>query len=170
MKVTLKGNKALISELKRLSVKAEQAAAEEIEATAADIDRRAVGRIPVDQGNLKQYQGFEVKGLYAVNFNSAGYAGYQEFGTKTLVSIPQEMKDEAAKFRGKKGSYKEFKAAISEWMRRKGIPQEALYPIMAKIMNVGIRPKPFLYNSWREGIKGIEKRIDAAIQREIDRM
>lgn len=170
MKITLKGNKALISDLRRLSGNMRQAAAEEIEATAADIDRRAVSRIPVDQGKLKQDQGFEVKGLHAVNFNNSGYAGYQEFGTKTKVVIPQEMKDEAAKFRGGKSSKGEFKQAISEWMKRKGIPQEALYPIMAKIMNVGIGPQPFLYNSWREGIKGIEKRIDAAIQREIDRM
>ena len=172
MKVTLKGNKALIRELKNLAHKATVAASEEIEATAVDIDARAVNRLNsyVDTGRLKGAQGFEVKGLHAVNFNSAEYSGYMEFGTKTKVNVPPEMQEEADKFRNGKGSYEQFKENISEWMQRKGIPQEALYPIMAKILRIGISPRPFMYNSFKEGTKGLEKRIDKAIQDQLDKL
>lgn len=170
MKVTLKGNKALIRDLKNLNKSMVAAVGDEIEATAADIDRRAVNRIPVDQGHLKQMQGFEAKGLHAVNFNKANYSGYVEFGTKTLVDVPPEMQEEANKFRNGKGSFKDFKENIAEWMQRKGIPQEALYPIMAKILKIGISPRPFIHNSFKEGTKGLEKRIDKALQDELNKL
>lgn len=142
---------------------------EELEVAAQDLRTRAVGKAPVNSGILRA--GIEVDGkdLSWAVYTVAEYAGYQEFGTKTKVNVPPEMKEEADKFRNGKGTYEQFKAAISEWMRSKGIPSEALWPIMAKIMRVGIEPQPFMYPAYVE-VKGyLDKNIDQVIQRWLDK-
>lgn len=173
MKLRVRGLDKLRRELKELPPKVVRAASEEMEATAADVDAKAVQRLSqtADTGLLKNHNGFEGKGLHWVIFNSAGYAGFHEFGTKTLVDVPPEMREEADKFRASKGgNYEEFRESIAAWMKRRGIPAEALYPIMAKILRIGIAPHPFMYNSFKEATKGLEKRIDAAIQRELNKI
>lgn len=141
---------------------------EEMEIAAQDVRSRAVQAAPVDTGLVRAGISVEGKDLRWVIYTVAKYAGYVEFGTKTKVDIPTEMQDEAAKFRGGGGSYEEFRQAISGWMRRKGIPEEALWPIMAKIMGQGIDPQPFMWPSFKEGTKNIENDIDRVIQRYLD--
>jgi len=42
-------------------------------------------------------------------------------------------------------------------MRNKGIEERFLFPIMMKILRVGIRPQPFLYPAWKNNtIKFLE--------------
>lgn len=141
---------------------------EEMEAKAQEVRTKAVQKAPVDTGLMRAGIDVEGKDLRWVIYTVAEYAGYVEFGTKTKVQVPPEMKEEAEKFRGGKGSYGDFKQAIADWMRRKGIPEEALWPIMAKIMGQGIEPQPFMWPAFKEGTKGIEKDIDAVIQRYLD--
>lgn len=142
---------------------------EEMEVKAEEVRTKAVQKAPVDTGLVRA--GIEVSGkdLRWVIYTVAEYAGYVEFGTKGKVSIPPEMKEEAEKFRSGRGSYGDFKQAIADWMRRKGIPEDALWPIMAKIMGQGIEPQPFMWPAFQEGTKGIEKDIDAVIQRYLDK-
>lgn len=142
---------------------------EEMEIKAQEVRTKAVQKAPVDTGLVRAGIDVEGKDLRWVIYTVAEYAGYVEFGTKGKVSIPPEMKEEADKFRGDKGTYAEFKQAIDEWMRRKGIPEDALWPIMAKIMGQGIEPQPFMWPAFQEGTKGIEKDIDAVIQRYLDK-
>ena len=142
---------------------------EEMEVKAEEVRALAVNKAPVDTGLVRAGIDVEGKDLRWVIYTVAEYAGYVEFGTKGKVSIPPEMEDEAEKFRGGRGSYGDFKQAIADWMRRKGIPEDALWPIMAKIMGQGIEPQPFMYPSFQEGTKGIEKDIDAVIQRYLDK-
>src|SRR5690606_23160663 len=130
---------------------------EEMEVKAQEVRTKAVQKAPVDTGLVRAGIDVEGKDLRWVIYTVAEYAGYVEFGTKTKVDVPPEMKEEADKFRGGKGSYGEFRQAIAEWMRRKGIPEEALWPIMAKIMGQGIDPQPFMWPAFQEGTKGIEK-------------
>lgn len=132
----------------------------EFEVSANKVRNSAIKRVPVDQGYLRNSINVEGKDLLWIVYASAGYAGYQEFGTKTKVDVPAEMQSEAEKFRNGKLSEGDFKNAIAEWMKRKGIPKEALWPIMAKIMKVGVNPQPFMYPGFKDGTKGLEKRIE----------
>lgn len=142
---------------------------EELEIGAQELRNKAVMRAPVNTGILRAGIDVDGKGLMWIVYTVAEYAGYQEFGTKTKVKVPQEMQSEAEKFRSKKGTYEEFKEAIKIWMRQKGIPEDALYPIMAKIMNVGIEPRPFMYPSMKEVEKTLPKELDRVIQRFLDK-
>lgn len=142
---------------------------EEMEVKAEEVRTKAVQKAPVDTGLLRAGIEVEGKDLRWVIYTVAEYAGYVEFGTKTKVNVPAEMQEEADKFRGGKGSYEDFKTAIADWMRRKGIPEEVLWPIMAKIMGQGIDPQPFMWPAFQDGTKGIEKDIDAIIQRYLDK-
>ncbi|MVZ62146.1 HK97-gp10 family putative phage morphogenesis protein [Sphingobacterium humi] len=132
----------------------------EFQVSAQKVRNSAIGRVPVDQGYLRNSINVEGKDLLWIVYASAGYAGYQEFGTKTKVDVPAEMQSEAEKFRNGKLSEGDFKKAIAEWMKRKGIPKEALWPIMAKIMKVGVNPQPFMHPGFKDGTKGLEKRIE----------
>ncbi len=142
---------------------------EELEVSANKVRNSAIRRVPVDQGYLRNSINVEGKDLLWIVYASAGYAGYQEFGTKTKVDVPAEMQSEAEKFRNGKLSEGDFKEAIAEWMKRKGIPKEALWPIMAKIMKVGVNPRPFMYPGFKDGTKGLEKQLDIIIQRYLDK-
>lgn len=82
------------------------------------------------------------------------YGAYMEFGTGAKVSVPSEMTDVAAQFRGgKKGNYKEGLEAIKVWCRAKGIDEKFAYVIFAKILGAGVNPQPFLYPAWKKGKK-----------------
>lgn len=152
------GQKELLSEI-----------SDELQVAAQDGRNRAVAKAPVNSGILRAGIEVEGKDLTWIWYTVAEYAGYQEFGTKTKVDVPPEMSSEADKFRNGKGSYGDFKVAIMDWMRAKGIPAQALYPIMAKIMKVGIDPQPFMYPSLKEVEKYLPGEIDKVIQRYLDK-
>lgn len=168
--VNIKGLDAVLNKFGKAGQKEVlQDISDELQVAAQDLRNKAVQKAPVNSGILRA--GIEVDGkdLAWIVYTVAEYAGYQEFGTKTKVNVPPEMKSEADKFRNGKGSYADFKEAIADWMRSKGIPEEALYPIMAKIMEVGIDPQPFMYPSMQEVAKYIDKAINDAIQRYLDK-
>lgn len=169
LEVKIKGLKEIEKLLGKQGIKALR---QEIEAELHDkalaIQKLARDKAPRDTGILQARIEVDGKDLRWVIYTVAEYAGYVEFGTKSKVQVPPEMKEEAEKFRNGRGSYDEFKQAIAGWMRRKGIPEDALWPIMAKIMGVGIEPQPFMWPSFQEGTKNIEKDIDAVIQRYLD--
>ena len=142
---------------------------DEIEVSAQMVRNEAIKRVPVDQGYLRNSINVEGKDMLWIIYASAGYAAYQEFGTKTKVEIPAEMQSVASQFKGKKLSEGKFKEAIADWMRRKGIPEEALWPIMAKLMSVGVNPQPFMYPGFKQGTKNLEKDIDDIINRYLNK-
>ena len=142
---------------------------DEIEISANRVRNAAIQRVPVDQGYLRNSIAVEGRDMLWIVYASAGYAAYQEFGTKTKVEIPAEMQEVASQFRGKKLSEGKFKEAIADWMRRKGIPEEALWPIMAKLMSVGVNPQPFMYPGFKQGTKNLQKDIDNIINRYLNK-
>lgn len=142
---------------------------DEIEISAQMVRNEATKRVPVDQGYLRNSINVEGKDMLWIVYASAGYAAYQEFGTKTKVEIPAEMQEVASQFKGKKLSEGKFKEAIADWMRRKGIPEEALWPIMAKLMSVGVNPQPFMYPGFKQGTKNLQKDIDNIINRYLNK-
>ena len=142
---------------------------DEIEISANKVRNEAIKRVPVDQGYLRNSITVEGRDMLWIVYASAGYAAYQEFGTKSKVEIPAEMQEVASQFKGKKLSEGKFKEAIADWMRRKGIPEEALWPIMAKLMSVGVNPQPFMYPGFRQGTKNLQKDIDNIINRYLNK-
>ena len=94
------------------------------------------------------------------------YAGYIEFGTGVKVEIPAEMREVAASIRGKGGgSFKEGLKAIKEWCKRKGIDEDAAYPIFVSILNNGQTAKPFLYPAFVKGRKQYIKDLEIELKR-----
>src|SRR5690606_29667210 len=88
---------------------------EEMEVKANEIRNKAKYKAPKDQSYLRGQIKVDVKYLRWVIVALAEYSGYMEFGTKTKVNVPPEMREEADKFRnsgGSKKSYEQFKAAI----------------------------------------------------------
>lgn len=165
--VNIKGLKELQKKLdKQGQKKLIKDISEELEISANVIRNKSINRVPKDQGFLSNSITVDGKDLKWIVDVGADYGAYQEFGTKTKVDVPAEMQSVANEFRNKKMSYTKFKEAIAAWMGRKGIPEGAVYPIMAKILKIGIEPKPFLYPSFKEETANnkIEKEIDRVIQ------
>lgn len=77
----------------------------ELTASVRQINLVQQQRVPVDKGNLKSSLKVYDKEFLDKTIVSTGagssYAPYQEFGTGGLVSIPAELTEEAAQFKGK---------------------------------------------------------------------
>jgi HK97 gp10 family phage protein len=151
--MTVKGINSVISDLRKLGKQAVEEIEEQTEITARNIEKYAKESAPANLGKLGQSIRAERINdtLYKIVAH-APYAAYMEFGTGTKVVVPDELKSIAAQFKGKKtGNFKTALKDIKEWCRLKGIPESAAYPILAKIMRVGITPKPFMYPALLRG-------------------
>lgn len=58
-------------------------------------------------------------------------------------------------------------AAIREWAKRKGIPEEAAFPIARAIAERGTPPSPFLFPSYEEEVPEFAQRLAAALKAEL---
>lgn len=104
--------------------------------------------VPVYQGRLRS----SIKPIMGVSklsgraWTDVGYAAAVEFGTKSLVKVPNEIAQYAAHFRNLgTGDFDELLEQITKWCRKKGIPPEAAYPIARKLATKGQGPQPYLY-------------------------
>jgi hypothetical protein len=155
VKLEIKQNKAYYSNLAN-------AMKEDVEdylfKAITDTEAEAIQAAPSNTSLLRGSAYKEVNGLDGVVGFKAQYAAFQEFGTGTLVNAPSEWTDYASTFKGNEfGSFEDFKDSLRDWMLRKGIDEKYLFPIMMKILKVGIEPQPFLYPAWkRNGLKFLE--------------
>lgn len=118
-----------------------------IEASARKIESQAKRNAPTGANNRLKTS-IDVRGskLEREVFTDVKYAPYVEFGTKSKVEIPPGLEGYAMQFRGGSGgSFTDFEANIKRWAQRKGIPEEAVYPIMKSILHRGIKAQPFLF-------------------------
>jgi HK97 gp10 family phage protein len=148
-----KGINDAISELRKLGKEAIAEIEEQTEISARNIEKYAKNSAPANLGKLGQSIRTEKINdtLYKI-VADAPYAAYMEFGTGTKVVVPDELKSVASQFKGKKtGNFKTALEDIKEWCRSKGISESVAYPILAKIMRVGITPKPFMYPALLRG-------------------
>lgn len=97
------GLASLQSKLKKLPDNIKKELIQDIEDAADTIVMKAVQLAPVDFGVLKQSIGNQAKskGLNYIIFVNADYAPYVEFGTGTLVDVPNELESYAMQFKGK---------------------------------------------------------------------
>jgi hypothetical protein len=101
----VKGINTVISDLRRFGKEAEKDIAGVTELTARNIEKYAKQSAPVNFGKLGQ----SIKAVKIDDFNwsieaggvIAPYAPFVEFGTGGLVEVPEELKEQAIKFKGK---------------------------------------------------------------------
>lgn len=147
IKMTVEGNKSYYSNLSKLYREdVEDFLAEAIQNTETE----AVQAAPSNTSFLRSSAYSEINGLEGLVGFKAQYAAFQEFGTGALVDVPAEWSEYAATFNDSDfGSFEEFKISLLDWMNNKGIEAKFLYPIMMKILRIGIKPQPFLYPAWK---------------------
>ena len=168
----VKGVQGVISELRKFGEKAEKLINAETQSTAFNIEEDAKKRAPKNFGKLAQSistsQPISDKNksiISRVITVNELYGAYMEFGTGSKVNVPAEFADMAATFKGKKqGTFKQGLEAIKVWCKAKGIPEEAAYPIFAKILGAGINPRPFLYPAYIKGKKDYQNNLERILK------
>jgi HK97 gp10 family phage protein len=168
----VKGVSSTIAELRKFGKDVDRVINRETESAANAIMLDAKRLAPANFGKLRQsisiFQPIDARGKnitsYGVYVNEL-YGAYMEFGTGTKIKIPAEFAEMAATFKGgKKGTWKQGLEAIKVWCRAKGIPEEAAYPIFAKILGAGINPQPFLYPAYQKGKKDYLKNLTKVLK------
>jgi hypothetical protein len=166
--IGVKGVSGVIAELRKFGKDAEKQIAGETEAIAFQIEGDAKRLAPKNFGKLAQSISREKikSALYKVTVNEI-YGAYMEFGTGSKIKIPAEFSDMAKTFKGAKSgkTFEQGLEAIKIWCRAKGIPEEAAYPIFAKILGAGVNPQPFLYPAWVKGKKDYLANLKKALDR-----
>ena len=164
--VMIKGLASTIAELRAYGKDIDKMIDAETESIAFQIETDAKKLAPKNFGKLAQsISHAKVKpALYKVTVNEL-YGAYMEFGTGSKVNVPAEFADMAATFKGKKqGTFKQGLEAIKVWCKAKGIPEEAAYPIFAKILGAGVNPRPFLYPAWTKGRKDYQNNLERVLK------
>lgn len=128
----IKGINSVISEIKRYGKEAEKDIAGVTELTARNIEKYAKSVVPTNFGKLGQsIRAVKIDELnWSIEAGGviAPYAPFVEFGTGGLVEVPDELKEQAIKFKGK------------------GIKQ------------INLMPRPYLYPSLLRGrVEYLEK-------------
>lgn len=165
--IDLSGIPKLEKKLKDIESKISIDLAEEVSDAALRIEKQAKRNAPVNLGTLRQsiHATSKDKLTHYVEVG-ASYGAYVEFGTGGKVSIPTGYEQYAATFKGGKGgSLNDMIAALTLWVKRKGLAgtysvksgrrlggkakkseqDEKLARFLAiRILQKGIRPQPYL--------------------------
>ena len=138
----------------------------EIERSARKIEAQAKRNAPTGASNRLKTS-IDVRGskLEREVYTDVKYAPYVEFGTKSKVEIPPGLEGYAMQFKGNRGgSFEDFEASLKLWARRKGIPEEAVYPIMKSILHNGVKAQPFLFPAFFAEQPELIKRLKKVIR------
>jgi HK97 gp10 family phage protein len=134
----IEGLDALIKKLGKLPIQVEKEVANEVNASALNIQSKARRASPVDNGTLRnsiQLESvFKDKRIVYTVGSRLKYAPYVEFGTGGLVSVPAGYEDFAMQFKGTKG-YK-----------------------------INLRPRPYLIPAFESEIPILRKNIQNVIK------
>jgi len=130
--VEIKGLNTVISDLRKYGKEAEKDIAGVTELVARNMEKNAKSLAPVNFGKLGQSIQAVKENDFNWNVEAGGvlapYAPFVEFGTGGLLEVPNELKDQAIKFKGK------------------------------GIKKINLRARPFLYPSLLQGrIEYLEK-------------
>jgi HK97 gp10 family phage protein len=152
IRVRLEGLDKAIRNLESWETEKIQAVANQFSRSALAVEREAKIRVPTNYGKLKTSIQHNITKTDSGRVISADveadteYAAFVEFGTKANVQVPLELAEYARTFYASgTGTFDQLLENIKEWARKKGIPQEAAYPIARKIAREGVRAQPFLF-------------------------
>jgi HK97 gp10 family phage protein len=164
--VNLQGIKEVQEALKNIDVSVKKDVSNEINASALKIQNDAKRLAPVNFGQLRN--GIQLEKVSDLTFSvesKASYSPYVEFGTGGRVSVPADFQAYAQTFKGGKGGkFKDFVAALTLWVKRKGIgngknDKGLAYVIALNILRKGLRPQPFLIPAYEKEKPQLIKRI-----------
>lgn len=118
-----------------------------VAANNSEMAQKARSKAPVDRGQIHQnIEPVKFGELHYGVVANAKHSGWVEFGTGTKVRVPPELAEDAAALKGLRGgTFEEGLRNIRDWCRRKGIDEEAAYPIFISILRKGIEPQPYMY-------------------------
>lgn len=162
--------------LKKLDVRhLEQDITDELAAFGQDVARDAKQLAPVDEGLLKNSIASTSTRLNVTISVNVDYAAYLEFGTRKfaaayVATLPPDWQAFAAQYKGPGGgSFDEFVARLTSWVKRKGFASQATagsnrsksaasiageehaaYRIALSILRNGIRPHPYLFPAFEK--------------------
>ena len=151
--LNIKGLDEAVKKSQGLASQAEKGINDALYAFGFSVEASAKQLAPVDEGRTRNAISTKKKPFGVEIVCAVDYASFHEFGTRQLAaqyvsSLPTEWQQYAATFRGSTGGkFDELLRAIMAWVKRKGIDDDAAYPIAKKIVIQGIRPSPFLYPS-----------------------
>lgn len=177
--IEIKGLAELTKRFKEVPEKVKQQVEIATYLNAEECADNAKSNAPVDMGALRQgiraqKLGKKVFRGYRVVANADGrspYAPYVEFGTGRYVSVPPELARVASRFKGKSpGTFAEAFENIARWAKRKGIPRDAVYPIIMAILRNGTKPKPFIYPAFVRQRKQFINDVEKVVDREIGKL
>lgn len=133
----------LDKKLQKLKKFSKQEFSNQIGFTVADIASKAVSKVPVDTGNLKQSISYGAINKNAYVEAKAVYAPYIEFGTGGFINTndAQELGINPA--------------MIKAMFSGKGVRE------------VNIKPQPYFFNSVREGFNDLLKRLKKTIKTDL---
>lgn len=161
------GFEKLYAKFKSINEAAQQEVKNEFNASALKIQSNAKKLAPVNFGKLRNSiivssEGNASNFMFTISA-TASYSPYVEFGTGGKVSVPAEYTQYAAKFKGKKGTFKEMIDALTLWVQRKGLAgkndRSTAYAIAISILRKGLRPQPFLIPAFEQERPKLLKRI-----------
>jgi len=124
---------------------------------------------PKDEGYLARSINSEPSKLSITISANTDYAAYIEFGTRKFAAayvsiLPPDWQAFASQFKGSSpGSFVDFIKRIMAWVKRKGIPETAAYPIALKILRDGIKPSPFLFPAYEHQRPLLIKDLEALL-------
>jgi HK97 gp10 family phage protein len=162
MTVKVIGGDKLLKRLESISKDGEDRFQDLVVDTATFAHRQAVNHINQNvgtgTGHLKQSMYIETGELFAEVGNRADYAGFVEFGTGKMVSVPPEFSEIASKVKSRPTkSFEEGLQAIRDWCKMKGIETRAAYPIFMSILRRGVMPRPFMYPAYKMAARYMQK-------------
>lgn len=156
-KKTIKNIDKVLKKFKQFGKEGDKIVQKVTYGNALEIVEDAKARAPKNIGKLSQsIHDVKIDDKNYIIRVGLDYGAYVEFGTGKKVSVPKELQDQASKFKGRKGSFKEGLQSIKDWCKSKGIDEKLAYPIFISILENGIQPQPYLYPAY---IKGREQYI-----------
>ncbi len=143
----------------------------EFRAFGQNVTSDAQRLVPKNEGRLVQNIRNEVTNLEVSIQANTDYAAFIEFGTKSfaaayVATLPQDWQSFAAQFRGAGGGpFSELLMKITKWVKLKGLPEKAAYPIALKIIRKGIKAQPYLFPAFEKNklelIKHLKEQLNA---------
>jgi len=164
--ITLTGFKEFEEKLKRMPDILASEVDGECGAAAKEWDELAKLMAPKDVGFLVGgISNYRKEKMWWEVTSKANYSAYMEWGTKSRVSVPADLTAYASQFKGGggKGLTKEF---IYAWCKRKGIPENAWWPIFISIVTKGVKPQPFFFIQVPIVEKGLFSKVDKILKTE----
>lgn len=146
VKFDIKGINKAVRSLNDKKDVAKKQIAMEVADTANRIANGAIRDAPNNMGLLRsEIMPLKVNDLTYDVVSMAEYSPYVEWGTRSKVDVPAELRLYAMQFKGKGGKSGDAKEAIYHWCKRRGIPEEFWSLIFFRLMTEGSEPHPFFF-------------------------